>query len=184
MVKRVRSILFVLLAATGCSGEGTTATPAPARDAEATPATAALVPQRNEPTPPPATPPPPPPAAASAQPPGLAAVHGYTAMFYRGELDLLHAKFTPEMREQIPLDQLSTIHEHMLTNYGKEVRVIGEDAQSNEDYRAFVRWASFDKTDQVIEVQWILRAKSDEIAGFFIRPAQRRVEAEGKTGSP
>jgi hypothetical protein len=124
------------------------------------------------------------PATEPAEPAGLATARAYTAMFYRGELDLLHAKFSPEMREQIPLERLSTIHEHMLANYGKERRIIGEDSQRNEDYRAFVRWAAFDKTDQVIEVQWILRADSDEVAGFFIRPAARKVRAESDVTNP
>ena len=56
--------------------------------------------------------------------------------------------------------------------------MIGEDSAVKKDYRGFVRWAQFDKTDQVIEIQWILRP-NDEIAGFFIRPAQKELRGEG-----
>ncbi|MBW2278159.1 MAG: hypothetical protein JRF63_11740, partial [Deltaproteobacteria bacterium] len=50
----------------------------------------------------------------------------------------------------------------------------------NEEFRAFARWAHFEKTDEIIEVQWILRLSSDEIAGFYVRPAKRKIKAEGR----
>jgi hypothetical protein len=55
--------------------------------------------------------------------------------------------------------------------------VIAEDSQVKNDYRGFVRWARFDKTDAIIEIQWILRP-NDEIAGFYIRPAQKEIRGE------
>jgi hypothetical protein len=108
----------------------------------------------------------------------FATVRRYTDMFYRGELDLLFENFSDEMREVVPRDQLSAVHEHAVTNFGKETRVIAEDSAVKNDYRGFVRWAQFDKTDEVIEIQWILRP-NDEIAGFFIRPAQKEPRGEG-----
>ena len=97
----------------------------------------------------------------------------YTEMFYRGELDLLFAHFSKEMQEEVlPLERLAAMYEHVVGEYGAEQRVLGVDSQTKGEYRAFVRWAEFDKTEEVIEVQWILR-KDDEIAGFWIRPARK-----------
>lgn len=108
----------------------------------------------------------------------FATVRRYTAMFYRGELDPLFERFSDEMKNVVPRDQLSAMHEHAVTNFGQETRVIAEDSAVKNDYRGFVRWAQFDKTDEVIEIQWILRP-DDDIAGFFIRPAQKEPGGEG-----
>jgi hypothetical protein len=56
-------------------------------------------------------------------------------------------------------------------NLGEEVEVVGEDSQTRDDYRGFVRWARFSKHDGLIEIRWILR-DDDTIAGFQIREAQ------------
>ena len=98
-------------------------------------------------------------------------------MFYEGKLDLLHAKFRQEMRDVVPLEQLNLMFEHAVTTYGEETRVIAEEKEIKDDYRGFVRWAYFDKTEEVIEVQWILKS-NDEIAGFFIRPAKKTISSE------
>ncbi len=108
-------------------------------------------------------------------PEDLAVVREYTALFYDGELERLHARFTAEMREVVPLEQLQSVFDHAVENYGAQTRVIGEESQVKDDYRGFVRWAHFDKTEEVIEIQWILKA-NDEIAGFFIRPAKRKTD--------
>ncbi len=116
-------------------------------------------------------------------PAAITVVQRYTEMFYRGEIDLLHGKFSSEMQQVLSLAQLSALHEHVIATYGKETRVIAEDAQSNADYRGFVRWARFDKTEDVIEVKWILKP-DDTIAGFFIQPATRKVRGEGQLAIP
>ena len=119
-----------------------------------------------------------PPPVPDVDPAELAAAHTYTKMFYDGKLDLLFAKFTEEMQtEIIPMERLNLIFEHVVTNYGAETRVIAEEKQARDDLRAFVRWARFDKTEEVIEVQWILKA-NDEIAGFYIRPAKKKIISE------
>jgi hypothetical protein len=46
-----------------------------------------------------------------------------------------------------------------------------------------VRWARFDKTEEIMEIQWLLNP-ADEIAGFYIRPAQRKLEAEAPVVTP
>jgi hypothetical protein len=84
------------------------------------------------------------------------------------------------MRGVLSMEQLSALYEQVITDYGKETRVIAEESQQNEEFRAFARWAHFEKTDEIIEVQWILRLSSDEIAGFYVRPAKRKIKAEGR----
>ena len=168
----MRTILFGLLvvAVLGCSGNESAADPveesAPTKSADLTAKTVTVTP-------------PPPPAPPSIDPDELAVVHEYTQMFYRGEIDLLHAKFSDELRESLTLAQLSTLYEHVGTTFGKEQHVLLEDSQRNEEYRAFARFARFDKTEEVIEIQWILKTADAQVAGFFIRPAKRKIEAVG-----
>jgi len=178
----MRGILagLLLLALCGCSGgspEAEAASESESREpAAAQPATktANITPKTVTVAPPP---PPPEPSVDAEE---LAVVHKYTQMFYRGEIDLLHAEFSDELRESFPLPQLSTLYEQVTTNYGKEKEVLHEDSQRNEEYRAFVRFARFEKTEEVIELQWILRATDEKIAGFFVRPARRDIGAAGQ----
>jgi len=106
-----------------------------------------------------------------AQGAGLETVREYTRMFYAGELDRLHERFSPEMRSDVmPLDKLRELREFVRRTYGDETEVVGEDSQTKGDYRGFARWARFSAHEGVIEVQWILRP-DDSVAGFFVRPA-------------
>ena len=177
----MRTLLAVmLLVVIGCSGSQPEAEPVENLSAPVSPAatpteTAVATPPK---TTVPAAPPPPDKPAVDAE--GLAVVREYTRMFHGGELDLLHQKFSDEMRGVLSMEQLSALYEQVITDYGKETRLIAEDSQRNEEYRAFVRWAHYEKTDEIIEVQWILRTSDDEIAGFFVRPAKRKIKAEGR----
>ena len=103
---------------------------------------------------------------------GADLVREYTRMFYAGELEKLFEKFSPEMREDIlPLDKLRALREQVRSQYGEEVQVLGEDAQTKGDYRGFARWARFSKRDDVLQLRWILRP-DDSVAGFQVMPAQ------------
>ena len=106
-----------------------------------------------------------------AETPGLDVVRAYTAQFYAGDLQELHGRFTEEMQQSFPLGQLKALHDQVRSQYGEEIEVIGEEAQTRGEYRGFARWARFDKYDGVIEVQWILR-EDDSIAGLFVQPAR------------
>lgn len=99
----------------------------------------------------------------------LAAVYEYTRLFYDGELGRLYAHFSDEARAALPLEQLAALRERMVAQYGREVRILREDAQTRGEYDGFVRWARFDRYDGVIELQWILSG-DDTVAAFFIRP--------------
>ncbi len=111
----------------------------------------------------------------------LAKVHDYTARFYRGEIDLLYDEFSPGLKQELSLEQFSTLYEYVGENFGKQTQIIEEDAAATDEYRGFVRWARFDKTDDIIEIRWTLRRDDNSIVEFWIRPAKKRV---GSAGSP
>jgi hypothetical protein len=130
--------------------------PAPAQDAPALSLTPVPVP---------------PGTGAPGADPRFERVRAYTEQFYRGDLDKLYERFSPEMRSTLPLDRLRALRAQVAERYGKEVAVLGEDSQVKGEYRGFVRWARFDRYDGVMEVQWILR-NDDSVAGLFVRPAR------------
>ena len=111
----------------------------------------------------------------------LAKVHECTERFYRGEIDLLYDEFSPGLKQQLSLEQFSTLYEYVGENFGKQTEIIGEDAAANDEYRGFVRWARFDKTDQIIEIRWTLRRDDNSIAEFWIRPVKKEVEDAGSS---
>jgi len=96
----------------------------------------------------------------------------FTKLFYDGKLDELFTHFSPGLREVMPREALGKLHQHVLETYGHETSLLGEEAAERGEYRAFVRWARFDKHEGIMEVQWRLRS-DDTIAGFLIRPAQK-----------
>lgn len=107
--------------------------------------------------------------------PGLAVVRRYTQMFYSGQTEQLREKFSEEMKAEFPPERLQIMRERVRLNLGEEVEVVGEDSQTRDDLRGFVRWARFSKHEGIIEIQWVLR-EDDTVAGFIIR--------EAKTGRP
>ena len=109
----------------------------------------------------------------------LAKVHEYTERFYRGEIDLLYDEFSPGLKQELSLEQFSTLFQYVGENYGKQIQIIKEDAATKDEYSGFVRWARFDKTDEIIEIRWTLRRDDNSIAEFWIRPAKRKVGSAG-----
>jgi hypothetical protein len=94
----------------------------------------------------------------------------YTRMFYEGELEQLFAKFSSEMKATIPLAQLELHQARFVGQFGKEREVVHRESKNEEGYRAFVRWARFEKADGLVGIQWIL-SEDDSIAGFYVRQA-------------
>jgi len=107
---------------------------------------------------------------ASVDPDELARIHDLTQRFYDGEFEAVFDSFSDEMKGTLSLEQLRQLHERVSAEYGKETEIVGEQAATNNDIRAFVRWARFDGTDAVIRIEWYLRP-DDSVAGFFIEPA-------------
>ncbi len=105
----------------------------------------------------------------------------YTERFYRGEIDLLYDEFSPGLRQELSLEQFSTIHQYVGETFGTQLQIVREDVATSDEYRAFIRWARFDKTEQIIEIRWTLRRDDDSIAEFWIRPAQAETASAGSS---
>lgn len=103
--------------------------------------------------------------------PGSEVADRYTHLFYDGELAKLFAKFSDEMKTDVPLAQLEQNHAKFVAQFGNEATVVHRESKEEDGYRAFVRWSRFEKYDGVIGIQWILR-EDDSIAGFYVRSAQ------------
>ena len=103
--------------------------------------------------------------------PGLEVVRRYTSMFYSGETEKLRENFSEEMKDEFPEGRLQVMLDRVRLNLGEEIEVVGEDSQTRDDYRGFVRWARYSKHEGVVEIQWVLR-EDDTVAGFIIREAQ------------
>ena len=103
----------------------------------------------------------------------------YTERFYRGEIDLLYDEFSPGLKQELSLEQFSTAYEYVGANLGKQIQIVREDAATSDEYRAFIRWANFDKTDEIIEIRWTMRRDDNSIAEFWIRPAEKKPGSAG-----
>jgi hypothetical protein len=95
----------------------------------------------------------------------------YTQMFYSGEVGPLFEHFSDEMKKVLPLPQLTERQAQFLEQFGRELALVHQESKLDGNYRAFVRWARFEKREGVFGVQWILR-DDDSVAGFFVRAAQ------------
>jgi hypothetical protein len=100
--------------------------------------------------------------------PGYETVQRYMKQFYDDDLEALQARFSAELKQEIPLERLREMREAVRRELGDEVEVIAEDHQTHEDYRGYARRVRFSKHDGVIEIQWILHP-DDSIAGFVIK---------------
>ena len=81
----------------------------------------------------------------------------YTERFYRGEIDLLYDEFSPGLKQELSLEQLSTVYEYVGENFGTQLEIVREDVGTTDEYHGFIRWARFEKTDKIIEIRWTLR---------------------------
>ena len=75
----------------------------------------------------------------------------------------------------VSFPKLSAIYQYVGQSFGNETQIIKEDAATKGEYGGFVRWARFDKTDELIEIRWTLRRDDHSIAEFWIQPAKKRV---------
>ena len=167
-MNRILATFSALVLVSSCSGRSELAAPA---ENDATPAITLTLPEN----PLNAVGPPGPEVEVDRE--ALDHVRELTERFYRGEMEQLHGTFSDGLKEVLSLDQMHQLHRHVAETYGKETQIIAEETKTSNDYRGFVRWARFDKTEDVIEVRWTLKP-DDSIAEFWIRPARRTVKAE------
>jgi hypothetical protein len=103
-------------------------------------------------------------------PVGIETANNYTRMFYDGELEKLHSKFSDEMKTVLSLDELTERRAQFAAQFGAESEVIHQESKIDGEFRAFVRWVRFENYPDIVGIEWILR-KDDSIAGFYVRPA-------------
>ena len=82
----------------------------------------------------------------------------------------LYARFSDEMKETLPIDRLSLMRAQVRERFGERVEVAREESDRSGGYTAIMQWTRFDRTDDLVEVQWILR-DDGLVGGFFVRPA-------------
>jgi hypothetical protein len=175
---RSGSWLAMAVVFVGCGGgSGHQLTSAPPPVEAPSPPSAPSVPQPAAPAPPPSEP-----IAGSARVYAgeeFEVADEYTRLFYAGELDRLFGRFTDEMKTALPLEQLRQNRAAFNEQFGRELAVVHRESQVDGEHRAFMRWARFQKSQEVVGVQWILR-EDDTIAGFFVRLAPRPTDQPAK----
>jgi len=107
----------------------------------------------------------------SAEGPQVDRAREYTRMFYDGELEALHAKFSDEMKETIPLPKLLFMRSGTESQLGSETELLSEDIAEDGDYTGYRRRVRFAKSEEVYEVIWAMR-DTDTIGGFMLRPEE------------
>jgi hypothetical protein len=177
--------LGILACAAGCGGDRTADAAAPADSPAPAPTRSIPAPAPgappavSAPAPGPAPGPGPLPPRGKVDPEIQAVAHRYIAMFYAGELDALYEKFSPDMKEGMPLDKLRLVRDTVREKFGNETRVVAEETAAKDPYRAFVRWAEFDGTEGLVEFHWRLHP-DDSIAGLWMNPANKKLTIVGE----
>jgi murein DD-endopeptidase MepM/ murein hydrolase activator NlpD len=101
----------------------------------------------------------------------------YATWFYSGELEPLFAKFTPEVKQGLPLAQLRQFREQVDQAFGRETQVIDEKIQVTQGFDVYLRTSSFEKTTTPIETLFALNS-AGLIAGFFVQAQQKEAESK------
>ena len=92
-----------------------------------------------------------------------------TKQFYLGDLEEVHARFSPEMKNEWSFETLRDFRDRTLTLYGEELELIAADREERQGYRAFKRAVRFSDHEGLVEVAWVLDSE-DRVAGLFVTP--------------
>ena len=107
-----------------------------------------------------------------------------TERFYASELADLSERMTPAMlAEGGLLDELGTFRRKVDDLAGREVWVLDEEVFREGDVWYYRRTVAFDRTEEVMAVQWGYAADG-AIADFFIRPIAPAASVEYRTRTP
>ena len=96
-------------------------------------------------------------------------VEAFTKLFYDGELEQLYANFSAGYKEEFSLQNLTTLRDKMLTEFGEEIEVVKTRKEENQGYQAFFRAARFSADERLIEVAFVL-GPNETISGLFVTP--------------
>ncbi len=104
---------------------------------------------------------------------GTKIVAEYTGQLYAGKLDALHARFSDEFRQSFSRDDLQRLYDVMRERFGQETSLVSVQRRESGDYRAFARFAVFDRYEGVVQIGWILR-DDDSIAGLSLEASPKK----------
>ncbi len=116
-------------------------------------------------------------AVVSGDPAQLDRGREVTKKFYDGKLDELHAQFRSEMKKEVTLEDLRTMHGRVSEQLGNEIEIVSESAKAKTmpdgDYVVYVRRVRFNRQIQTdYELHWAW-SSDGKIAGFFVRKSDR-----------
>jgi len=109
--------------------------------------------------------------SGGAPPPEIVAGRDCARQFYLGRLEELHARFTPEFAERMPLADLLELRRTAARQLGAELEVLGETVGSLGESRLYVRRARFERHDREVELVAQL-AGDGRLMGLMLRPAE------------
>lgn len=101
----------------------------------------------------------------------------YSTWFYTGELESLFAKFTPEVKQGLPLAQLRQFREQVDQAFGRETKVIDEKTEITQGFDVYLRTSNFENTTTPIETLFALNS-TGLIAGFYVQAQQKEAESK------
>ncbi|MCP3980060.1 MAG: tetratricopeptide repeat protein [bacterium] len=97
----------------------------------------------------------------------------YAALFYRGDLDALYARFSPRFASQLDRTQLTALHASIEQQLGFETELLDESSERGKSSTLYVRRANFERFDG--EAECVIELNDDgSINGLLFRPAGSR----------
>ncbi|WP_111498369.1 M23 family metallopeptidase [Marinobacter bohaiensis] len=95
-----------------------------------------------------------------------------TERFYAGQTDALWDRFNPAMREALgSRQQFAAFQQQVAGQLGDEQAVLSENVAPAARYQVYLRQATFEQGPGPVVIQWTV-TDADQVAGFFIQPAQ------------
>lgn len=108
-------------------------------------------------------------ATAGEVPTEMTRARAFLALFYRGDLEAMHARFSGEFAERMSLAGLDEMRRSAAAQLGPEVETLDERLGSTDDSTLYVRRARFEKHDGEVEI--VIELTDDgSLTGFMIQP--------------
>lgn len=95
----------------------------------------------------------------------------YTDWFYRGDVDQLWERFTPELQDAFGArDSLVAYRERTVADLGRETGAPREAVSDAGPMQVYARVADFERASDPMLLEWAIDS-SGAISGFVLRPA-------------
>jgi Peptidase family M23 len=92
----------------------------------------------------------------------------YATLFYGGKLELLFAKFAPDMQKAVPFTALREGWDQIEQTIGRETKVLEENVRPEQGFEVYVRISSFEKAAKPQRTEISLDA-AGMVLGFSIQ---------------